>query len=62
MIINHHLVKAPRQCIDYFLIHELAQLKHHDHGAAFWKLIDAHAGNWRKAKLNLDGLIEVLLD
>lgn len=62
IIINRHLVKAPRQCVDYVLIHELAHLKHHDHGPEFWNLIDAHAGDWRKAKRHLDGLVEVLMD
>nr|WP_246040617.1 M48 family metallopeptidase [Roseovarius arcticus] len=54
-------MKAPRTCIDYVLIHELAHLKHHDHGPAFRNLIDAHAGDWRKAKHHLDGLVELLL-
>ena len=62
IIINRQLVKAPRECIDYVLIHELAHLKHHDHGPAFWNLIDAHAGDWQKAKRHLDGLVEVLLN
>jgi len=61
IILNPHLIKAPRNCINYVLIHELAHLKHHDHGPAFWKLIEAHAGDWRKAKHHLDGLVEVLL-
>ncbi len=61
IILNPHLVKAPRPCIDYVLLHELAHLKHHDHGPAFWGLIDAHAGDWRKSKHHLDGLVEVLL-
>jgi len=61
IIINPHLVKAPRQCVDYVLIHELAHLKHHDHGPEFWNLIDAHAGDWRKAKHRLDSLAELLL-
>lgn len=61
IILNPHLIKAPRSCIDYVLIHELAHLKHHDHGPAFWNLIDVHAGDWRKAKHHLDGLVEVLL-
>lgn len=61
VILNPHLIKAPRACIDYVLLHELAHLKHHDHGADFWKLIDAHAGDWRKAKHHLDGLVEVLM-
>ncbi len=61
IILNPHLVKAPRNCIDYVLIHELAHLKHHDHGPEFWKLIDVHAGDWRKAKHHLDGLVKLLL-
>jgi predicted metal-dependent hydrolase len=61
VILNPHLIKAPRACIDYVLVHELAHLKHHDHGSQFWKLIDAHAGDWRKAKHHLDGLAELLL-
>jgi predicted metal-dependent hydrolase len=61
IILNRHLIKAPRACIDYVIVHELAHLKHHDHGTEFWKLIDAHAGDWRKAKHHLDGLAEVLL-
>lgn len=47
--------------IDYVLIHELAHLKHHDHGPDFWRLIDNHAEGWRKSKHHLDGLVEVLL-
>lgn len=61
VILNPHLIKAPRACIDYVLVHELAHLKHHDHGAEFWKLIDAHAGEWRKAKNHLDGLVELIM-
>jgi predicted metal-dependent hydrolase len=59
IIVNPHLVKAPRDCIDYVLIHELAHLKHHDHGPAFWKLIDVHVSDWRKSKCHLDGLAEL---
>lgn len=61
IILNPHLIKAPRACIDYVLVHELAHLKHHDHGTDFWKLIDAHGGDWRKSKHRLDGLVEVLM-
>jgi predicted metal-dependent hydrolase len=61
IIINPHLVKAPRNCIDYVLVHELAHLDQHDHGPAFWKLVDTYAANWRETKHQLDGLAEVLL-
>jgi hypothetical protein len=53
VILNPHLIKAPRACIDYVLVHELAHLKHQDQGSQFWNLIDAHAGDWRKAKHGL---------
>ena len=61
VILNPHLIKAPRLCIDYVLIHEMAHIKHHDHSPEFWSLIDTHAGDWRAAKHHLDGLVEVLL-
>ncbi len=61
IILNPHLIKAPRQCIDYVLVHEMAHLKHHDHSSDFWAIIDTYAGEWRAAKRHLDGLVEVLL-
>ncbi len=40
IILNPHLIKAPRACIEYVVLHEMAHLKHHDHGPAFWRLMD----------------------
>lgn len=62
IILNPNLVKAPRPCIDYVLVHELSHLRHHDHSPKFWKLIDVHAKDWRKAKKQLDKIVEVLLE
>ncbi len=60
LILNPHLIKAPRDCIEYVILHELAHLLHHDHGAEFWKLIETHQPLWKKAKTELDELVEVL--
>ncbi len=60
VILNPHLIKAPRDCIEYVVLHELAHLKHHDHGSEFWQLIDTHQPTWKKAKAELDALVEVL--
>ncbi|PCJ08528.1 MAG: metal-dependent hydrolase [Rhodobacteraceae bacterium] len=60
IILNPHLIKAPRECIEYVILHELAHLKHHDHGPDFWKLIEFHHPQWRNAKVELDALVEVL--
>ena len=61
IILNPHLIKAPRECIEYVIIHELAHLKHHDHGPDFQKLIDIHVPDWRKTKRQLDAMVEVVM-
>lgn len=60
IILNPHLVKAPRECIEYVIIHELAHLKHHDHGPEFWRLIDTYVPGWQTAKKKLDAMVEVM--
>ena len=34
------LVLAPAHVVDYVVAHEVAHLAHHDHGPAFWLLVD----------------------
>lgn len=60
VILNPHLIKAPRECIEYVIVHELAHLEHHDHGPEFWKLIDIHVPGWKTAKKTLDEMVEVM--
>ena len=60
IILNPHLIKAPRECIEYVISHELAHLKHHDHGSEFWSLIDNYSPGWKQSKRQLDGLVEIL--
>lgn len=61
IILNPHLVKAPRDCIDYVLLHELAHLRFHGHSPEFWNLIEASDPAWRPKKERLDQMAEVLL-
>ena len=61
VILNPHLIKAPRECVDYVLIHELVHLKHHDHAPEFWSLLDRYSPGWPEYKERLDGLVEVLM-
>ncbi|AUR00786.1 M48 family metallopeptidase [Phaeobacter inhibens] len=60
VILNPHLVKAPRECIEYVVMHELAHLKYHDHGPEFWQLLDVYSPQWRQSKGVLDAMVEVL--
>lgn len=54
IMLNWRLVLMPRAVRDYVLVHELAHLKHFDHGKRFWALVDrfhparAHAQTWLK--------------
>jgi predicted metal-dependent hydrolase len=52
------LVKAPRECVDYVLLHELCHLAHHNHGPNFYRSLDRHMPNWRNVKLRLDDMVE----
>lgn len=60
IILNPHLVKAPRDGIDYVLLHELAHLRHHDHGTEFRKLLARHCPGWEATKRQLDAMVEQL--
>jgi predicted metal-dependent hydrolase len=60
VILNPHLIKAPRECIAYVVVHELVHLKHHDHGTEFFQLVSKYAPGWEKPKKMLDAMVEVL--
>jgi len=39
IILNLELVKAPKDCIDYVITHELCHLQEGHHGLKFWRLL-----------------------
>lgn len=59
--LNPLLVKAPRDCIDYVLLHELCHLKEHNHGPRYYRLLERSLPEWRRIKARLDGMAELLL-
>lgn len=58
IILNPNLIKAPRACVDYVVIHELAHLVHHNHGPEFFRVLEREVPNWRAEKLTLDNMVE----
>lgn len=61
LTLNPHLVKAPRECIDYVLLHELCHLREHNHSRRFYRMLDMHMPRWQQRKSRLDALAENLL-
>jgi predicted metal-dependent hydrolase len=62
LLLNPHLVKAPRECIEYVLLHELCHLQEHNHSPRFYRLLTEQMMEWRSVKAKLDGMAELLLN
>lgn len=54
--LNPELIKAPRDCIDYVISHELCHLVEHSHGPRFWKLLEQLMPNWEERRMRLNRL------
>ncbi|HOW39677.1 MAG TPA: SprT family zinc-dependent metalloprotease [Bacteroidales bacterium] len=57
IILNPELIKAPRGCIEYVIIHELCHLVHHDHTQKFIDLQTKEMKDWEKWKMKLEKLL-----
>ena len=52
--LNLELIKAPRECIEYVVIHELCHLFHLNHGPKFYNLLEQFLPDWTKRKHKLE--------
>ena len=57
IILNPELIKAPRACIEYVIIHELCHLVYYDHTQKFIDLQTREMPDWEKWKLKLEKLL-----
>lgn len=62
LMLNPHLVKAPNECIDYVILHELCHIAEHNHSERFWRLLTQVMPNWKEVKAKLDGMAEMYLN
>lgn len=60
--LNPHLVKAPRECIDYVILHELCHIAEHNHSERFYRLMSQVMPKWEKTKERLDGMASVYIE
>ena len=54
LTLNPELIKAPRECIEYVVIHELCHLLHHNHGPEFQHLLERSLPDWMNRKHKLE--------
>jgi predicted metal-dependent hydrolase len=54
--LNTELVKKPRECLEYILVHELAHLIEPTHNARFIALMDGFMPNWPQRRDQLNAL------
>lgn len=54
ILINWHLVFAPRKVLEYVVVHELAHLRYRSHERMFWDYLAALIPGWEPPKAWLD--------
>ena len=55
IILNPELIKTPKGCIEYVIIHELCHLVHHGHNKKFFDLQAKECPLWERWKKKLEG-------
>ncbi|MDP4117728.1 MAG: SprT family zinc-dependent metalloprotease [Bacillota bacterium] len=50
------LAMADMDAVDYVIIHELAHIKHKNHGKLFWKEVEKYKPDYKECKYRLDEL------
>ncbi len=54
LTLNTELIKAPKECIEYVITHELCHTVHHNHSKEFYSLLDKTMPDWNKRKHKLE--------
>jgi len=57
IILNPELIKAPKGCIEYVIIHELCHLVHRNHTPKFINLQTREMPNWERWKMRLEKVL-----
>ncbi|QRG65963.1 M48 family metallopeptidase [Brevibacillus choshinensis] len=54
ILLNSELIKAPKHCIDYVVLHELIHFQFNDHKDSFYNMLFSLMPDWEKRKAILD--------
>jgi predicted metal-dependent hydrolase len=55
IILNPDLIIAPKQCIEYVIVHELCHLQEHNHSPKFYRLLNVLMPDWEQRRERLNG-------
>ena len=54
ILLNSELIKAPKLCIDYVVLHELIHFKYRNHDSNFYDFMTSLMPDWKQRKKILD--------
>lgn len=54
LTLNTALIRAPRECIDYVITHELCHIQCHNHSPVFYRLLEKVMPDWERRKHKLE--------
>ncbi|HUW25757.1 MAG TPA: SprT family zinc-dependent metalloprotease [Gallionella sp.] len=54
LTLNLALIRAPRECIEYVITHELCHLKYDDHSPSFYRFLERLMPDWERRKRELE--------
>lgn len=54
ILLNYELIKAPKYCIEYVVLHELSHFLYRNHDAKFFSFLSSLMPDWRERKRILD--------
>lgn len=54
ILLNYELIKAPKYCIDYVVLHELIHMIYRNHDQQFYNFLTALMPDWKQRKTILD--------
>jgi predicted metal-dependent hydrolase len=61
IFLNPLLISAPKDCIDYVIIHELCHLRFPNHSTSFYQLLASILPDWHQRKDRLNSQVELRL-
>lgn len=56
---NPRLIQAPKDCIDYVILHELCHLREFNHSVAYYCLLERVLPDWKRRRERLNRLVEL---